>query len=41
MDNSSQKAFVVFNLTAGKEGQADEVREALTARHFMPPRWMP
>lgn len=40
MDNSSQKVFVVFNPTAGKEGQADEVREAL-ARHFIPPRWSP
>ena len=39
MDDSSQKVFVVFNPTAGKEGQADEVREAL-ARHFIPPRWM-
>jgi diacylglycerol kinase (ATP) len=40
MDDSSRKAFVVFNPTAGKEGQADEVRAAL-ARHFVPPRWMP
>jgi len=40
MDNSSQKVFVVFNPTAGKEGQADEVREALT-RYFIPPRWTP
>jgi diacylglycerol kinase (ATP) len=40
MDNPSQKVFVVFNPTAGKEGQADEVRAAL-ARHFIPPQWTP
>jgi diacylglycerol kinase (ATP) len=40
MDNSSQKAFVVFNPSAGKEAQAAEVRAALT-RHFTSPRWMP
>jgi YegS/Rv2252/BmrU family lipid kinase len=40
MDNSGQKVFVVFNPTAGKEGHADEVREAL-ARHFIRPRWTP
>ena len=38
MDNSSQKVFVVFNPSAGKEAQAAEVRAALT-RHFMAPRW--
>ena len=38
MGNSTQKVFVVFNSTAGKEGQAEEVRAAL-ARHFIPPRW--
>jgi diacylglycerol kinase (ATP) len=38
MDNSSQKVFVVFNPSAGKEAQADEVRAAL-AQHFVAPRW--
>jgi diacylglycerol kinase (ATP) len=39
MDNSSQKVFVVFNPSAGKETQADEVRAAL-ASHFTAPQWM-
>jgi len=34
MNNSRQKAFVVFNSTAGNESQSNEVREALT-RHFI------
>jgi YegS/Rv2252/BmrU family lipid kinase len=38
VDHANQKVFVVFNPEAGKEGQADEVREAL-ARHFVSPRW--
>ena len=38
MDNSSQKAFVVFNPKAGKEDEAAELRSAL-ARHFTSPRW--
>jgi YegS/Rv2252/BmrU family lipid kinase len=38
MDNSSQKVFVVFNPSAGKEAQAAEVRAAL-ASHFTAPRW--
>ena len=40
MDNSSQKVFVVFNPSAGKEAQAAEVRAAL-ARNFSAPRWTP
>jgi len=40
MDNSSQKVFVVFNPSAGREDQADEIRAAL-ARHFIPPQWTP
>jgi diacylglycerol kinase (ATP) len=40
MDNSSQRVFVVFNPTAGQEGQSDEIRAAL-ARHFVAPRWTP
>ena len=38
MDNSRQKAFVVFNPTAGKEDEAAELPSAL-ARHFTSPRW--
>ena len=38
MDDTNQKVFVAFNAAAGKEGQADEVRVALTSR-FTPPRW--
>jgi diacylglycerol kinase (ATP) len=38
MDHSSQKVFVVFNPSAGKESQAAEVRAALT-RHFTMPQW--
>jgi diacylglycerol kinase (ATP) len=38
MHNSSQKVFVVFNPSAGKEAQADEVRAAL-AQYFTAPRW--
>jgi diacylglycerol kinase (ATP) len=38
MDNSSQKVFVVFNPSAGKEAQAAEVRAAV-ASHFTAPKW--
>src|SRR5208337_1588376 len=38
MDNTSNKVLVVYNPTSGKEGQADEVRAALS-RHLVPPRW--
>jgi diacylglycerol kinase (ATP) len=38
MDNSRQKAFVVFNPKAGREDEAVELRSALT-RHFTSPRW--
>ncbi len=38
MDNSIQKAFVVFNPKAGKEDEAAELCSAL-ARHFTLPRW--
>ncbi len=38
MDNSRQKAFVVFNPKAGREDEAVELRSAL-ARHFTSPRW--
>jgi diacylglycerol kinase (ATP) len=38
MDNSGQKAFVVFNPMAGKEDEPTELRSAL-ARHFTLPRW--
>jgi diacylglycerol kinase family enzyme len=40
MDNSSQKVFVIFNPSAGKEAQATEVRAAL-AQHFVAPQWTP
>jgi len=38
MDNSGQRAFVVFNPKAGQQNQAEEVRAALV-RHFTLPRW--
>jgi YegS/Rv2252/BmrU family lipid kinase len=38
MDNSRQKAFVVFNPKAGKEDEVAELRSSL-ARHFTSPRW--
>ncbi len=40
MENSSQKVFVVFNPSAGKEAQAAEIRAAL-ARHFPASQWAP
>jgi hypothetical protein len=38
MNNSTRKVIVVFNPTAGKVDQADEVRAAL-ASHFTAPQW--
>jgi diacylglycerol kinase (ATP) len=38
MDRSSQKVYVVFNPTAGKEVHLDDIRSAM-AHHFPSPEW--